>query len=129
MVESGTDATVVRVGLLAIEAALVEIEATMRADVALTGTIGLTRCSVRFWTVSGWLTAAATMCDMVERITSIWAVLAKAESLESDEVGESAAVSVESVGNVRGVAGTRKIHLTASTMASICSRVLRGCCG
>ncbi len=129
VVESGTDATVVRVGLLAIEAALVEIEATMRADVALTGTIGLTRCSVRFWTVSGWLTAAATMCDVVERIASIWAVLTKAESLESDEIGKSAAVGVESVGNVRGVAGTRKIHWAASKMASIGYGVDGGCCG
>src|SRR6266542_2640539 len=99
VVESGTDATVVRVGLLAIEAALVEIEATMHADVALTGTIGLTQCSVRFWTAFGWLTAAAMMCDMVERIASIWAVLTKAESLKSDEVSESAAVGVESIRN------------------------------
>src|SRR6266545_5869084 len=120
---------VVRVGLLAIKAALVEIEATMCADVVLTGTIGLTRCSVRFWTASGWQTVVATMCDMVERIASIWAVLTKAESLKSDEVGESAAVGVESIGNVRGVAGTRKIHWAVSKMVSIGYGVDGGCCG
>src|SRR6266545_5020405 len=96
---------------------LVRIMAATCADF---GTIGLTTCSVGFWTMSGWLfTVAVTICKMVESIALNWAVSTKVESLKRDEVGRSAAVSIESVGNVLWVTGARKIHNATLKITSI----------
>jgi len=63
------------------------------------------------------------ICTMVERITSNWAVLTKAESLGREAVACGAigiaGVGVGSVRIVVWITGARKIHWAASKIASI----------
>jgi len=101
-------------------------------DFAL-GTSGLVGRLLSVGMMSGLLMAAAvTICTMVERIASNWAVLTKAESLGREAMACGAigiaGVGVGSVGIVRSirivgivvwVAGARKIHWAASKIASI----------